>query len=130
MGRCVFILLGCRPIGQPYCDYHHHVQLHRLFSGVLFYEPAWIFGGQKAAATRPPIPVDFQFPGLPIDNGKGSWFILLALLAVALIHWVLLYPPGLAIRTTGQNHNAAIYAGLSPKRITVIALVFQGRWRV
>ena len=84
--------------------------------------------GGAAGNQTPPLPFDFQFPGLPIDNGKcGSWFILLALLAVGFVFWLLRSTRlGFAIRTTGQNQHAAIYAGLTKKRITVIALCISG----
>lgn len=75
----------------------------------------------------PQIPEDFRFPGLPIDNGSGSWFILLALAACGFVFWLLRYTRlGYAIRTTGQNQNAARYAGMDPRRVTVMALCISG----
>ena len=80
-------------------------------------------GGNKG----PAIPEDFRVPSLPIENGVGSWFILVALAACGFVYWLLRYTQlGFAIRTTGQNQHAAVYAGMDPRRITVIALCISG----
>jgi simple sugar transport system permease protein len=49
-------------------------------------------------------------------------------LAAALAVWLLIYRSrlGYAIRVVGSNPNAAVYAGISPARITIIAMVISG----
>jgi simple sugar transport system permease protein len=49
-------------------------------------------------------------------------------LAAAFGIWLLIYRSrlGYAIRVVGQNPNAALYAGISPARITVVAMVLSG----
>ena len=80
-------------------------------------------GGNQGAQ----VPEDFRVPSLPIDNGSGSWFILLALAACGFVFWFLGSTRlGFAIRTTGQNQDAARQAGMDPRRVTVIALAISG----
>ena len=80
-------------------------------------------GGNKG----PAVPEDFRIPGLPIENSVGSWFVLIALVTCYFVYWLLRYTQlGFAIRTTGQNQSAAVYAGMDPRRITVVALCISG----
>lgn len=67
----------------------------------------------QIGVTMPRTPLNFAF--------------VIALLA-ALGVWVLIWRTrlGYAIRTVGANPDAAVYAGISPARITVIALLISG----
>jgi general nucleoside transport system permease protein len=65
--------------------------------------------------------------GWPIAASPLNLSALLALAAAAGV-WVLLWRTrlGYAIRTVGANPDAAVYAGLSPARITFLAVTISG----
>jgi general nucleoside transport system permease protein len=76
---------------------------------------------------------------LPLMNQMAAWFgltitrtplnlsFIFAIIAAVFV-WVLIWRTrlGYAIRTVGANPDAAVYAGISPARITVIALLISG----
>ncbi len=65
--------------------------------------------------------------GLSITRTPLNLSFVFAILA-AIFVWVLIWRTrlGYAIRTVGANPDAAVYAGISPARITVIALLISG----
>ena len=65
--------------------------------------------------------------GIQIPPSQLNLTFVLAL-AAALAVWLLIYRSrlGYAIRVVGANPTAAVYAGISPARITVIAMVVSG----
>ena len=65
--------------------------------------------------------------GIAVQPSQLNVSLVLAL-AAAFGVWLLIYRSrlGYAIRVVGQNPNAARYAGISPARITVIAMVLSG----
>jgi len=65
--------------------------------------------------------------GIAVQPSQLNLSLVLAL-AAAFGIWLLIYRSrlGYAIRVVGQNPNAARYAGISPARITVIAMVLSG----
>lgn len=64
---------------------------------------------------------------IPMARTPLNLSLVIALVACLAV-WVLIWRTrlGYAIRTVGANPDAAVYAGLSPARITVIALVISG----
>lgn len=77
--------------------------------------------------------------GLPLVSQMAAWFgvalprtplnlSFLMAIAAAFGVWLLIWRTrlGYAIRTVGANPDAAVYAGVSPKRITIVALVISG----
>jgi simple sugar transport system permease protein len=69
----------------------------------------------------------FAWFGITIPSSQLNLTFVLALLA-ALGVWLLIYRSrlGYAIRVVGSNPTAAVYAGISPARITVIAMLISG----
>jgi len=69
----------------------------------------------------------FAVFGLAIAPSQLNLTLLLAL-ASAFAVWLLIYRSrlGYAIRVVGSNPTAAVYAGISPARIIVIAMVISG----
>ncbi|MEY2878731.1 MAG: hypothetical protein RLZZ15_1111, partial [Verrucomicrobiota bacterium] len=65
--------------------------------------------------------------GIPFAASPLNLAFLLALAAAALV-WVLVWRTrwGYALRVTGQNQAAAVYAGISPPRIIVQAMLLSG----
>jgi len=65
--------------------------------------------------------------GVAVPKSQLNLSLLLAL-AAALGVWLLIYRSrlGYAIRVVGQNPAAAVYAGISPQRITIIAMALSG----
>ncbi|WP_445502269.1 ABC transporter permease [Microvirga sp. G4-2] len=65
--------------------------------------------------------------GIDIPASQLNLTLVLALISAYLI-WLLIYRSrlGYAIRVVGSNPTAAIYAGISPARITIIAMVLSG----
>ncbi|KLK94397.1 sugar ABC transporter permease [Microvirga vignae] len=65
--------------------------------------------------------------GIDIPSSQLNLTFVLALISAYLI-WLLIYRSrlGYAIRVVGSNPMAAIYAGISPARITIIAMVLSG----
>jgi general nucleoside transport system permease protein len=69
----------------------------------------------------------FAVFGIAIPPSQLNLTLILAL-AAAYGVWLLIYRSrlGYAIRVVGSNPAAAVYAGISPARITVIAMVLSG----
>ena len=69
----------------------------------------------------------FAWFGIAIPKSQLNLTFVLALLS-ALGVWLLIYRSrlGYAIRVVGSNPTAAVYAGISPARITVIAMLISG----
>nr|WP_134497014.1 ABC transporter permease [Microvirga pakistanensis] len=69
----------------------------------------------------------FAWFGIAIPSSQLNLTLILALVSAYLI-WLLIYRSrlGYAIRVVGSNPAAAVYAGISPARITVIAMVLSG----
>jgi simple sugar transport system permease protein len=65
--------------------------------------------------------------GVSIPTSQLNLTLLVAL-AAALAVWLLIYRSrlGYAIRVVGSNPGAAIYAGISPARVTIIAMLLSG----
>ena len=65
--------------------------------------------------------------GLAVPPSQLNASLLLAL-AAAVAVWLLIYRSrlGYAIRTVGANPAAAVYAGISPRRVTVVAMAISG----
>jgi len=65
--------------------------------------------------------------GIAVQPSQLNVSLVLAL-AAAFGVWVLIYRSrlGYAIRVVGQNPSAALYAGISPARITIVAMVLSG----
>jgi simple sugar transport system permease protein len=65
--------------------------------------------------------------GVTVAPSQANLSLFLAL-AAAFGVWLLIYRSrlGYAIRVVGQNPHAAVYAGISPERITVIAMILSG----
>ncbi len=59
--------------------------------------------------------------------GPYPWGFLIAVI-MAIITWYILYRTtlGYAIRTTGLNSNAALYAGIKVSQVIVLVMVFSG----
>ncbi len=99
-----------------------------------------LVGPMKMAGSMAPETAKFV-PGatLPLMNQMAAWFgltltrtplnlsFVFAILAAIMV-WMLIWRTrlGYAIRTVGANPDAAVYAGISPARITVIALLISG----
>jgi general nucleoside transport system permease protein len=80
------------------------------------------------AASHIPFMHDAQRAlGLDAPSSQLNLSLLLALFS-ALAVWLLIYRSrlGYAIRVVGQNPRAAVYAGISIERITILAMVLSG----
>jgi general nucleoside transport system permease protein len=78
-------------------------------------------------ATLPLFSTMAGFFGFKLQRTPLNLSFLFAILAAVGV-WVLIWRTrlGYAIRTVGANPDAAVYAGISPARITVIALLISG----
>jgi ABC-type uncharacterized transport system permease subunit len=65
--------------------------------------------------------------GLDLPRSQLNFSLILALIAAYLV-WLLIFRSrlGYAIRTVGANPSAAVYAGISPRSVTVIAMAISG----
>ncbi len=65
--------------------------------------------------------------GIRFSPSPWNLAVAIALLAAALV-WVLVWRTrwGYALRVAGQNHSAAVYAGISPSRIIIQAMLLSG----
>jgi simple sugar transport system permease protein len=65
--------------------------------------------------------------GVSIPTSQLNLSLVLALVSAFLV-WLLIYRSrlGYAIRVVGSNPTAAVYAGISPARVTIIAMVLSG----
>jgi simple sugar transport system permease protein len=65
--------------------------------------------------------------GVKVPDTPVNLSFVLALLAVAAVWWLIWRTRlGYEIRTVGTNATAAVYAGISPARITIIAMALSG----
>jgi general nucleoside transport system permease protein len=81
-----------------------------------------------AAASQIPFMHEvFAAFGITIPHSQLNLTLVLALMAAYGV-WLLIYRSrlGYAIRVVGSNPAAAVYAGISPARITVVAMVLSG----
>ncbi|WP_349359342.1 ABC transporter permease [Stappia sp.] len=71
--------------------------------------------------------LDSILPGVDFGSAPVNLSFLLALAACALV-WVLIWRTklGYEIRTFGANQTAAVYAGISPVRITIVTMLISG----
>ncbi|SDT88695.1 ABC transporter permease [Stappia sp. ES.058] len=78
------------------------------------------------AGGRLPL-LDTILPGVDFGSAPANLSFVLALLA-CLFTWVLIWRTklGYEIRTFGANQTAAVYAGISPVRITVVTMLISG----
>jgi ABC-type uncharacterized transport system permease subunit len=91
--------------------------------------------GQQSPETREFAPSSFLPPldrllhriGITVAPSPLNASFLLALAACALV-WVLIWRTrwGYALRVVGQNPDAAVYAGISPARVTVGVMLLSG----
>jgi ABC-type uncharacterized transport system permease subunit len=91
---------------------------------------AWAVSGplRRNVASASPITTDVGNASLPILIGRtGHAGILLAVVAVVVVWWLLFKTTrGFEIRTVGANPDAARYAGMRPRFITVLAMAMAG----
>jgi len=80
-----------------------------------------------AAAWLPTMRAMLGRIGLTVSSSPLNLSFLLALAASALV-WVFIWHTrwGYALRTVGRNPAAAVYAGLSPSRVTLGAMLISG----
>ncbi|MGL4323821.1 MAG: ABC transporter permease [Beijerinckiaceae bacterium] len=81
----------------------------------------------SAAAKMPAVHDIFASLGFAMPQTPLNLTLILALLAAWLV-WLLIYRSrlGYEIRTVGANPQAAVYAGISPERITMVAMAISG----
>jgi len=80
-----------------------------------------------AAAWLPTLPDLLGRLGLSVSASPLNLAFVLALAAAGLV-WVFVWRTrwGYELRTVGQNPAAAVYAGISPSRVTVMAMLISG----
>lgn len=113
------------------------IMLNFLASTLLVYLLVNVIGraGSMSPETEP-FPAGARIPfvhealraiGIPAATTPLNFSLLLAL-AAAVAVWLLIYRSrlGYAIRTVGANPEAAAYAGISPERITMVAMTIAG----
>jgi hypothetical protein len=121
---------------QPYRDHHDHVQLHRRGAPELH-------AGQRAAPEGSMDPATAKFPRprtcprcticwavrhrLLEGSRRPMSAFFIALLACVFV-WLLIWRTrlGYEIRAFGHSETAAVYAGISPVRIIMIAMLISG----
>jgi general nucleoside transport system permease protein len=107
----------------------HEVVTTIMMNYVSFAVLSWLVTGPlKLAKSTLPITADVGNAALPILLGRnGHLGIVIALLTVPVI-WFLLYRTtrGFEIRTVGANLDAARYAGMRPRWITVLTMALAG----
>ncbi|WP_029058318.1 ABC transporter permease [Stappia stellulata] len=71
--------------------------------------------------------LDTILPGVDFGSAPANLSFVIALLA-CLFTWVLIWRTrlGYEIRTFGANQTAAVYAGISPVRITIVTMLISG----
>jgi simple sugar transport system permease protein len=80
-----------------------------------------------AVSETPDVLLSAQIPWIFGPPYRVHWGFVLALLAAILIWWIIYKTvTGFEIRTVGQNQRAARYAGISVKRMIVLAMVIAG----
>ena len=83
--------------------------------------------GFAASATAPSMQAALQWIGIAVAPSALNLSLLLALLASVGV-WIFLWhtPWGYGLRTMGHNPEAAVYAGTSLKRMTMLAMCLSG----
>ena len=89
---------------------------------------ALVSGPLKVPRSPSPVTFDVGNAAFPIFLGRnGHIGIILALIAAAFVWWLLFRTTwGFEIRAVGANPDAARYAGMRPKLITVATMTFSG----
>jgi general nucleoside transport system permease protein len=107
----------------------HEVVTTIMMNYIAFAVLSWAVSGPLRLPNSPqPITPDVGNAALPIVFGRdGHLGIVIAFLAVPLI-WFLLYRTtrGFEIRTLGANLDAARYAGMRPRWLTVLVMGMAG----
>ena len=107
----------------------HEVVTTIMMNYIAFAVLSWVVSGPlKQANSLQPITADVGNAALPILIGQnGHLGVFIAFLAVPII-WFLLYRTtrGFEIRTVGANLDAARYAGMRPRWITVLTMGLAG----
>lgn len=101
------------------------IMLNYIAVGVL----AWAVSGPlKVPASPSPVTYDVGNAALPIIIGRNGHFgIVIALACVAIVWWLLYRTTwGFEIRSVGANPDAARYAGMRPRAITVLTMSTSG----
>jgi ABC-type uncharacterized transport system permease subunit len=82
--------------------------------------------GQTNAKSRTPV-VSARLPHLLGHNYRLDWSIIIAIAAVAVIHWLLRHSTlGFRIRMVGANHDAARAAGVNIRRMIALTMTIGG----
>ncbi len=80
-----------------------------------------------AGGTLPKLGGLFEFFGLDIGGAPANISLFAALAACVFVYYLIWRTKvGYEIRTTGFNPTAAIYAGISPARITIVTMLISG----
>ena len=89
---------------------------------------ALVSGPLKVPRSPSPVTFDVGNAAFPIViGGNGHIGIILAVIAAAFVWWLLYRTTwGFEIRAVGANPDAARYAGMRPKLITVATMTFSG----
>ena len=89
---------------------------------------ALVSGPLKVPRSPSPVTFDVGNAAFPVFLGRnGHIGIILALIAVAFVWWLLYRTTwGFEIRAVGANPDAARYAGMRPRLITVATMTFSG----
>jgi simple sugar transport system permease protein len=107
----------------------HEVVTTIMLNYVAVYVVAFIVSGPLRGESATFARTDDIFAaGLPIIIGRnGHAGILLALAAIPIAWWLLFRSTiGFEVRTVGANPEAARYAGMRPRNITILTLSFCG----
>jgi simple sugar transport system permease protein len=81
----------------------------------------------EAGGTLPKLGGLFEFLGLDIGGAPVNISLFAALAACVFVYYLIWRTKlGYEIRTTGFNPTAAIYAGISPVRITIVTMLVSG----
>jgi simple sugar transport system permease protein len=101
------------------------IMLNFIAMGVLTYA---VSGPLDVPGSPSPITADVGNAAYPIIlGGNGHLGIVVALVAVALVAWLLERTTlGFEIRTVGANPDAARYAGMRPRRLIILTMSMAG----
>ena len=81
----------------------------------------------EAGGTLPKLSGLFEFFGLDIGGAPANISLFAALAACVFVYYLIWRTKlGYEIRATGFNPTAAIYAGISPARITIVTMLISG----
>jgi simple sugar transport system permease protein len=101
------------------------IMLNVVAGGVVSY---MVSGPLDLPGSPEPITADVGNAALPVILGtNGHLGIVIALVAVALVYWLLRWTTlGFEIRTVGANPDAARYAGMRPRRLIILTMSLAG----